>query len=280
MGKLNWASQVICGGRAFLRRVLDLKNSVKERHHKVLLTNDFFADLQWWLLFIKVFNGTCRIQEPRPISSLQSSKLTPLLKEVEVITMETIFYVNWALDLPDCASEQINVKEFVAIFLAVFRSSNNFLYKKVVIYSDNASGVSWIKKGTSRTPLIQFMCRFLFWLSAMYNCAFIAQYLPGKQTILQMHGPVFPSLDNLLNFIHVCLHCNMTLFQSQNCCLTGHYHLFLLGGFTVQSLRDQSSDLKRKAWANSTATTCRNTLHFQNNSFNKNSKRGQSVGSY
>lgn len=180
------------------------------------------------------------------------------------------FYVNWALDLPDCASEQINVKEFVAIFLAVFRSSNNFLYKKVVIYSDNASGVSWIEKGTSRTLLIQFMCRFLFWLSAMYNCAFIAQYLPGKQTILQMHGPVFPSLDNLLNFIHVCLHCNMTLFQSQNCCLTCHYHLFLLGGFTVQSLRNQSSDLKRKAWANTTATTCRNTLHFQNNSFNKN----------
>lgn len=56
------------------------------------------------------------------------------------------FYVNWALDLPDCASEQINVKEFVVFFLAVFRSSNNFLNKKVVIYSENASGVSWIKK--------------------------------------------------------------------------------------------------------------------------------------
>lgn len=65
------------------------------------------------------------------------------------------FYVNWALDLPDCASEQIHVKEFVAIFLAVFRSSNNFLYKKVVIYSDNASGVSgvsWIKKEHPRHP--------------------------------------------------------------------------------------------------------------------------------
>ena len=45
VGKLSWASQVICGGRTFLRRVLDLKNSVKERHHKVLLTNAFFADL-------------------------------------------------------------------------------------------------------------------------------------------------------------------------------------------------------------------------------------------
>ena len=45
VGKLSWASQVICGGRTFLRRVLDLKNSVKERHHKVLLIKAFFADL-------------------------------------------------------------------------------------------------------------------------------------------------------------------------------------------------------------------------------------------
>lgn len=35
IGKLNWASQVICGGRTFLRRVLDLKNAVTERHQSV-----------------------------------------------------------------------------------------------------------------------------------------------------------------------------------------------------------------------------------------------------
>lgn len=46
VGQLNWASQVICRGPTFLRRVLDLKNSLKERHYKVLLTNDFPADLQ------------------------------------------------------------------------------------------------------------------------------------------------------------------------------------------------------------------------------------------
>lgn len=35
IGKLNWASQVICGGCTFLRRVLDLKNAVTERHQSV-----------------------------------------------------------------------------------------------------------------------------------------------------------------------------------------------------------------------------------------------------
>lgn len=139
MGKLNWASQVICGGRAFLRRVLDLKNSVKERRHKVLLTNDFSS-------VVVIIHKS--IQWHVPNTGTPSYLVSP--KFQTNASSEggggyyngDYFYVNWALDLPDCASEQINVKEFVAIFLAVFRSSNNFLYKKVVIYSDNASGVS------------------------------------------------------------------------------------------------------------------------------------------
>lgn len=62
------------------------KNSVKERHHKVLLTNVFFAELQWWLSFIKVLNAEYRTPflSPHP-------KRTPLLKEVEDITIETSF---------------------------------------------------------------------------------------------------------------------------------------------------------------------------------------------
>ena len=199
VGKLSWASQVICGGRTFLRRVLDLKNSVKERHHKVLLTNAFFADLQWWILFMETFNGTGQIQDPRPISSLQTYASS---EGGGGFYNGDYFYINWALDLPVCATEHINVKEFVAIFLAVFRWCNNFLNKKVIIYSDNASAVSWINKGTSRNPLIQFMCRILFWISAMNNCAFSARYIPGKQNSIADACSRLHELDNLLNFIH------------------------------------------------------------------------------
>lgn len=91
MGKVDWASQVIRGGSTYLRRVLDLKNSVKEKHNKVVLTNDFFADLKWWLSFMKIFNGTCRIQDP--VLS-PHSKRTPFLKDVEDITIETTFILT------------------------------------------------------------------------------------------------------------------------------------------------------------------------------------------
>ena len=98
VGKLSWDSQVVCGGSTFLRRVLNLKNSVKERHRKVLLRNAFFADLKWWILFMETFSGTCQIQDPRHISSLQTDASS---KGDEAFTMDTTFiyfHINWALD--------------------------------------------------------------------------------------------------------------------------------------------------------------------------------------
>lgn len=51
----------------------------------------------------------------------------------------------------------------------------------MIIYSDNASHVSWLNKVTSKKPLIYLMFRILFWIFAIYNYAFSAQHLPGKQ---------------------------------------------------------------------------------------------------
>lgn len=177
MGKLNWASQIICRGRNFLRRVLDLKNYGKERYHTVLLTDDLLANLQWWLSFMKVFNGTFQIQDPRPISFSKRDASS----EGGWVLQWILFYVYWALDLPDFASEYINVKYFVVIFQALFRWCNNFLNKKMIMYSDNASHVSWLNKVRSRKPLIYLMFRILFWIFAIYNYAFSAQHLPGNQ---------------------------------------------------------------------------------------------------
>lgn len=50
-GKLSWAAQVISGGRTFLRRIIDMKQAIVGRHHKVLLSPEFYEDLSWWIPF-------------------------------------------------------------------------------------------------------------------------------------------------------------------------------------------------------------------------------------
>ena len=56
-GKLNWASRVIFGGRTFLRRILDLMNTMSRPSSRCLLTAEFKADIQWWHEILDSFKG-------------------------------------------------------------------------------------------------------------------------------------------------------------------------------------------------------------------------------
>lgn len=168
--------------------------------------------------------------------------------------MDTFFFY-WALDLPDFASEYINVKYFVVIFQAVFRWCNNFLNKKMIMYSDNASHVSWLNKVISRKPLIYLMFRILFWIFAIYNYAFSAQHLPGKQNNIadacsRLHEP---SQLNKLYLLVPSL--QYDTFSFTTLFVVAHViTIFLLGGF--------ASNLKRKRWASSTAATYPTHMKF------------------
>jgi hypothetical protein len=51
--------------------MIDLKNTLKGHSDKVLLNPDLFADLVWWLNFMKLFNGKTHILDNKPISPLQ-----------------------------------------------------------------------------------------------------------------------------------------------------------------------------------------------------------------
>jgi hypothetical protein len=58
IGLLNFACLVVCPGRAFLRRLIDLTVKMVNPFHFVRLTCEARTDLQAWQSFIETFNGT------------------------------------------------------------------------------------------------------------------------------------------------------------------------------------------------------------------------------
>ena len=69
-GKLNWACRVVCGGRTFLRRILDMMNSLASPSAKCRLSHDFHKDIKLWCSFLRHFNGRFPFLCQQPITDL------------------------------------------------------------------------------------------------------------------------------------------------------------------------------------------------------------------
>ncbi len=57
IGLLNFACSVVVPGRAFLRRLIDLRKGVKSPHHFIHLSKSVKADRELWQSFLLDFNG-------------------------------------------------------------------------------------------------------------------------------------------------------------------------------------------------------------------------------
>ncbi|CAC5416217.1 unnamed protein product [Mytilus coruscus] len=147
--------------------MIDLKNTLKNRSDKSLLNSDFSADLDWWLKFMKTFNGRTCILDNKPISSLQCDACS---EGGGATFLGDFFYINWTLDMP----------ETIIIVFAIFKWASFLENKRVIIYTDNVTAKSVINKMTSRNPVVMVYIRFLFYMQAVYNFSMFAIHIPGK----------------------------------------------------------------------------------------------------
>ena len=73
VGKLNFAARVVFGGRTFLRRIIDVMNTLSRPHHRTRVNKQLRADLSWWANFLSVFNGNTFFVDSEPVSSNEFS---------------------------------------------------------------------------------------------------------------------------------------------------------------------------------------------------------------
>ena len=182
IGRLNWGAKVIKGGRTFLRRLIDLMCSLKRKHHHTRINSSAKADIQWWIDYISIFNGTTHfIKEVVPSRIFTTDACT---HGGAGAFNSDWFYANWETDYPEIANLHINFKELFAVFLASLRWAKSWTNKHVIVYSDNTYTVFMINKGTSKNNLAMDWLRQLFWLSACYNFQLTARHLRGKDNLI------------------------------------------------------------------------------------------------
>lgn len=179
-GKLNWAAAVVYGGRVFLRRVIDLTNTLQHKTDRVRLSSEMRQDIAWWLQFMQIFNGKSALLDKQPITAVHADACTAGCGGVYG---HDWFYCNWELDWPQVVAMHINYKELLAVVVAATRWAPLWHNRRIYIMSDNQAAVGMINRGTAKHPLAMQALRWLFWLSAIHNFHLTARYIPGVQNI-------------------------------------------------------------------------------------------------
>ena len=183
-GRLNWACKVVYGGRTFLRRILDLMNTLQKQSSKCLLSQDFYHDIDWWLCFLEEFNGQCPFHDTRPVNNLHTDACN---SGIGAAFEGDWFYSNLLVDHPDVASMHINFKEAFCVVSAIERWAPLLRNKRVHIYCDNTAAVAMLNKGTTKNRTMMVHLRRVFWCSAVYNFRLRVFHVPGKLNILADH---------------------------------------------------------------------------------------------
>ena len=221
-GSLNWACQAIKGGRFFLRRILDTINRLKCATHKCKLTNEFKADLHWWMCFMNKFNGTVYYREVATITAHTDA----CNEGAGMFCHGDWRYVNWKKDCPKAQALHINYKEVLGMVLAVKHWAGVWANCDVTLITDSTVAKAIINKGRCKNSYVMGWLRHMFWIMVTHNIRVRAIHIPGclnqiPDSISRLHEPgQVLRLHSLLkswfhgkylpNFDNVCRSCMST----------------------------------------------------------------------
>ena len=202
-GSLNWASCVIRGGRFFLRRILDAQKHLQQQKHKARLTKAFHEDLQWWLSFLAVFNGTMYFSQ----HTKQHVYVDACNSAAGAFYQGDWVYTNFKCDIRAASNLHINFKEVISVVQAVKRWSHLWEGKDVVFHTDSTVTKSIINKGRSTSAYVNCMLRKMAWECAKVNCNVSAVHVAGAinimaDTISRLHAGKAAQLQTLLAWYH------------------------------------------------------------------------------
>ena len=143
-GKLNWAASVVRGGGVYLRRVLELMKPLRASHHKVRMSQGMRADLEWWDAYLEAFNGKRWFQNP---SHWVNVYVHASSKGGGMVCGDDWYYVDWQTDMPEAAGAHINVKETLAISIAVRRWAHLWSQASVIFTQITSRHIVRLIKG-------------------------------------------------------------------------------------------------------------------------------------
>ncbi|CAG2188986.1 unnamed protein product [Mytilus edulis] len=179
LGHLNFASRVILPGRSFVSYLINLSTKAKELHHFVRLNKECRIDLEFWLRFLKNWNGINMFYNSTFISSYDMELYTDASSTIGFggYFGGKWFYSSWPTEIKNITNSKHSMAffELYPIVVAAVLWGASWKTKKVLFWSDNMSTVQIIRTGRSKCLYIMKLMRKLTW------CAYTTFQNPGTR---------------------------------------------------------------------------------------------------
>lgn len=186
IGLLNFACLVVCPGRTFLRRLIDLTKGITNPSFYIRLNREARADLAAWKIFIDSFNGKSVFLSDNWLSSDHYRLYTDASGSVGYAAVFGCWWFaqKWPKDLEQ---HQIAVKELFPITLTLEIWGHCMENHKVLFLSDNQAIVEVINKKSCRDPILMSLVRRIVIAALHFNILFRAKHIPGKTNVVADH---------------------------------------------------------------------------------------------
>ena len=195
LGHLSHAAMVIRQGRTFLRELFPLLHVNRGPTQFIRLNASARADLLWWRIFLKDWNGKSFFPVAAP--------------SVEVVSDASGAYGCGGFSLPhgwfqvewpeNWHSIHIAAKELVPIVIAASIWGPAWRQRCVCFRTDNMSVVNVLGSCTSKDPVLMHLIRCLIFYAALFRFQFVAEHIPGvinvaADAISRNNLPLFHSI--------------------------------------------------------------------------------------
>lgn len=176
---LHHAAKVVYPGRPFLRRLCDLLRRTRFQSRFIRLNQDTRADLAWWSVFLRDWNGTSFFTSPRwsHLSDLQVSTDAAGAVGYGAFLDGQWFAGRW---LASQQSASIAFKELFPIVLAAHVWGSSWRGLRVQFWCDNQGVAEVISRRFCSDGPLGGLLRSLFLAAARHSFWVSAIHVPGR----------------------------------------------------------------------------------------------------
>ena len=185
-GKLLYCSNVIFAGRLFLNRCLATKRFAAKIATPTVLTEDFFQDIKWWLVAVKVRNGISFLVPAAEVHvSLDASSGGWFHGKPGLGGYNHDLHQYFSCTVPDELSNWcIADLELLAHVVAFHLWAHDWERRHVTVHTDNQACFWLLTKGRSREDLRLRMSRWLCMHQVTNNFRMSSAWIPTAENTL------------------------------------------------------------------------------------------------